>query len=876
MRWFVVLLCAWLMQSPAGSGQPVELESNPDYQAGLNALRDQLPDLAVARFAKAREGLREDPVAARRLDLVLAEAHVRAARAQRDPSQTLRHANLATELLSPPEIQELEKGRFWSGHAHLLAGRVSPALVAFESLAEAADPSLRTPAQLVRAHLLASLSREEEAHSLLESMIRQGDEPVAAEASLLRASLLLEAGQLEELAGHFQQEPDPADPLLRLQRRYLQARLAQEQGEHARAAELFRPLAENPGTLAPSIHHGAIVGLAEALHATSKDNKEQLEEAVDTLLGLVDRHPKSPLLEAAMVRLLEWTGSDESLENRLMDRLRDWANVPVTIVPSRDPSNSPGPDAEPKAVLPAVESERAGYALYYYSLHLAGRNEPESNKLAATLLEFLRTHYPAHPLAAASLLETARLQSAADDRAAAVNTLRRLAAEAGSTRLKTEAADLIALLEFKSGEFSEAAQAFARARVLLAPRLAAARSVNEGISLLRAGDFEAFAELVDSLPRSEVQASLLLEQALVQVSQETGDSRTVLENFLQENPDHPRTPEAQIAYAAELLRLDPASPSSLNEARARLGGVAPSTLNDQAALRHLLSLLRLAQLTDKPADWNFAIERGRVFLETRDAGALTPSLRLKLAEAYFMNGNLAKARIEFENLADQQPEGLLHEVALLFAAKAALKLRTEKSPAEAMALLRRVIEAEGVTANEARLLLARSQIDNTPSEALSTLQPLLDATGGDPNQLQALALAAEAHRALGTPEHYREAIKLYDRVLSRQSLSYPLSNRFHSLLGQAYELLGENEEALQTYYRVLNYENLPAAQEPTEWDWYTECGFKAVRLLEQQKRWKPALLLLRKLGESGSPRAGEARERFRNLQLEQQVWKLDE
>ncbi|NIP96197.1 MAG: hypothetical protein GWO24_23285, partial [Akkermansiaceae bacterium] len=65
------------------------------------------------------------------------------------------------------------------------------------------------------------------------------------------------------------------------------------------------------------------------------------------------------------------------------------------------------------------------------------------------------------------------------------------------------------------------------------------------------------------------------------------------------------------------------------------------------ALRHLLTRLRLAQLT---GNWPPAISHVNRFLSSPETGDLDPTIRLKLAEAYYMNGDLNKARIEFINL----------------------------------------------------------------------------------------------------------------------------------------------------------------------------------------------------------------------------------
>jgi len=864
-----LLFIAAALLGPPASAQTAKLEDHKEFQAGLRALRDQLPDLAIRRFAQAKTDFQDDEEASRILNLKIGEASVRAARMESEPPAAIARAEMALKALASPSLKNNEGAIFWSAQAALLLGRFQEAADFFGRLSKAEDPAVRFRSQLTAAQLLAALHRREDATAILETLSGVADPAVATEARLLHASLLLAEGKLGLVDSLLGEGVAPENQTHANYQRYLRARLAQAKGAHDQAAALFRELSEEPEKtqLPTAIHHGAILGHAESLYAG-----EKIDEAVVRLVGLIDKYPRTPLLEGAFARLLGWAQANETLKLRFEERLGDWAGAPSLAEYKAKSTRAPEENPAPNPVIPKAAAERAGYALYYYALHLAERNTSESTQLAEVLLERLRTEYPDHALAPASLLETAWLQSAGDDLKGAIATLTLLEESALSPDLRAKAGKLVARLQFKDGDFKGAAEAFSRVRKSLQSDQQDIAAMNAGISLLRAGDSAGFGSLLESIEPSETRLLLQLEQALQQAARAEGDARPVLHRFLRENPNHRRVAEARLALASESLRLEPQLAPAQEMAKAQLDSVDPSTLDDSAALRRLLIRLKLAQVT---GDWAPAIADANRFLD-RESVTLDPIIRLKLAEAYFRNGDLNKARLEFNKIADEQKEGLLHEVALFFAAKAALKLGTEKSPEEARTLLQLVIQGKGVLADQARLLLARSLIDKPlPSEALVTLQPLLTgAVDDEVNRVDALVLAAEAHRVLGEDTNIREAIKIYDRILALEELPYSLSNRIHALKGQIYELLKEPGNALESYYRVINRENLPKGQEPTEWFWYNECGFKMVRLFEQGKRWHTALEILRRMAASGSPRAEEAADRAKKLQLEHQIWDL--
>lgn len=859
LRFASLLLIANLCAPPTIA--QTTLAESPSYQAGLRRMEGHLPDLALPSFAKALKDFENDTEAQASIKLKMGEASVRAAREESHHSAMRVRAQAALEHLSFPSLKDVEGAIFWSAQASLLLAEFRQAAAFFNRLAEAKNPDLRTRALLSRAHLLATMGQPEEATTLLVRVAAVKDPRIAGEARLLHATLLLMQGKFDELDALIPKGVTSSNPTHRGYERYVRARMAQAKEDHQKAGDEFRALSEQPEQLGTTIHHGARVGLAECLRATG-----ELEEATETLISLIDKHPRTPLLEASFLRLLNWS-TTETLKERFEQQMALWANAPGLTNPDATPKEPGGPQ-----VGISNASERTGFALYYYSVHLAENNDPKSNALAEDLLTRLAEKLPNHSLVPAALLATAALQIGDRRQEEALATLSRLENSTGSFAIKAEAADLMARLKFKDGDFKEAAAAFQRVRTLLEPTESKGVAFNAGICLLRAGEKHAFGDFLKNLDSAETRDTLLLEQGLHLASVGSGDARAILERFLRENQKHPRLPEARLAYAKEWLRLEPNSKAAQQEVQGELETLDHLTLPAPLALSHLLLHLQLADLI---REWKPAIAAANRFLKTHKQAEVAPIIRLRLAEAYFSNNDLSVAQREFQSVAATAKDPVVKEAALFYAAQAALKLRTAKSPQEAVDLLQQVIEGKGALANDARLSLARSLIDTSPTDALTVLHPLLADQIQD-RKLDAFVLAAAAHKRIGTEENLKEAIKIYDRILSQPQLSYPLSNRLHSLKGQAYERLGEPGPALETYYKVIDFENLNEGEKPSEWHYFYECAFKAIQILETGRpRWEATLDILRKVEDSGSPWSADAKKQREHLKLKHQLFDAD-
>ena len=58
----------------------------------------------------------------------------------------------------------------------------------------------------------------------------------------------------------------------------------------------------------------------------------------------------------------------------------------------------------------------------------------------------------------------------------------------------------------------------------------------------------------------------------------------------------------------------------------------------------------------------------------------------------------------------------------------------------------------------------------------------------------------------------------------------------------------------------------------TEWKYFYYCGFRALTLLKEGKRWRSALSVARILGDTDGYRAGDARRIAKDIQLRHLIW----
>lgn len=840
--------------------EAIDLKTNTRYQAALRALDDELPDLAAQRLKEFLDTIPPKDPARIEVTLRMGEAWVRSGEARN--GQGSEDARTAIKVLADPSVAKLDRAIFWKANAQVVLGSLKDASDTLALLSAAKDVQLRNLATIGRARLLGSLGNLAEASALLATIKAPDNPALAQETLLLRTSLLLEASLTDE-AEKLLQTVKPKRPGLLKRQIFLQARLAMAKEDFPSALTHFQTLIDDSSHLTTALYRSTILGAATASHKLTKT-----AEAIELLSNYVDAHPDSDFLDPFFERLTKWSAASDTLRTDLLNRIALWAGTDAPeVVGLLRSTNEPTTIALIQSVI-LTRTKLEAHALFHQALLLAEKNDAKSVYRARTLLNQLRLYFPSNPLATQSWLETGRLYLAEKNPERATAALLALSAIAKSPALQSAAAELIARVEYSQGDYADAAGAFARARSNLQRDDQFFTAINHGLSLLQADDHSAFGGLLTTLSDAEAMTTLTLEQALVAAAKGKPNAGSLLDNFLRLHPESPRIVEARLALAEIAVRTEP---YNLDMAAAQLDSISidPDKLSQPFALRHLLARLRHAELT---GEWDTAIAEANTYLSSHK-GLTDGRILLKLGEAYYLNRDYNKARIQFGSAVDHLEDPALKNISRFYGAKAALRVGTDEARNDAVTMLEEVVASNSLLATDARLQLASAFRDATkPEEAIKILAPLLENPEAGQAHIDALIITAEASRMSDDRNGLEHCLELYDRILDRQDLDYPLNNRIHFLKGLTLEHLGQPAKALDSYYRVINGENLNFGEQINEWQWYYKCGFRALRLLEVGKRWRSAFGVAQRLSKSGGPRAEEAAKRAQVLQLNHMIW----
>jgi len=846
-----------------------------------------------ARVARADDAYRTGlwDVAARQYESILAEGEIeeemRAAIALRLAECRIREGspNAALAMLEDgqPAASQPESG-FWRGQALAGIGRFADAVEAFAAHLENPDAPHRLEAALTSANLQLSLDLGSGALQTLAAFSSTAPPGQAVRANLQRASILLDSGYPEDARPLVPAE-DAIPPASLPLARYLLARLKLAEGEAEEAAGLFATLLDDPAGQSLTNHHGAILGLADAIHATSGP-----ESAMRSLLAFLTNHPDTPLLEAAFSRILLWLPESPASTNPTLAKLAEWIPQPAPpstgLVPTGDTVAAVWPT---RASLPDI----AAFAMFARAMGLHRIDQPAARDEARRLMARLRATFPDHFLARRTHIVESQWLMDAGDLEAALHRLSIAAETSRSLTTRGEAVFLEALARAKAGEGEAAAARFAEAAELLEDEAAEAARFNAALAML--------AENADPPPDAsvadiagELRVRLALERALARP--DPMESLAGLESFLRDYPGHPRAPEARLAAAERALMLDPPDASL---ARAHVESV--EALGTNGALdaipdgTHRIALVRL-RLADHHAasdagETGEAIEIARRFLAENPEGPAAIEATLALGRNLFKSGNFNEARIAFERLAlanaeDPGADPALTQAAFLLAARAAALGATAQSREEALSLFDRAVEiVDAPLRGIAMLEKARLMIDlNRLQAAIGFLGDARDAMeSGDPLHIPAGLLLGEAIYAngAGDAESLESALAIYDDLLARSAgtsdVPAALYHRLQYLRGITLEKLPRPDaphlmrdaEAIEAYFSVIQR---AGDSPPAEWEWFERCAFGALALLEKAERWQAAIHLARRIAAFNGPRAADAAERATQLQLKHMIW----
>lgn len=520
-------------------------------------------------------------------------------------------------------------------------------------------------------------------------------------------------------------------------------------------------------------------------------------------------------------------------------------------------------------VNPTTLGEDANYATSAKELACYYLSRSLSEAEALPLLERLLALAPESEIAARAELSAAELLLQQGEQEAAVERLRQVSTHCPEGDLPALAADILARIATSKDDFAAAQELFQEAS--RHPHLAFSEQalLNQTLLALESGqDPEKSPSAVSSrLTSSEARSAYLLERALALTKENKPEAKSALNDFLASYPGHSREAEARLSLLDNLVgEVDP--DFALIEAQL---DALPKTLPNQRLSRLRFQVChRLGAITNS---WSDAVTFGEGHLRVFPESENDPLFLLRLAESYYRDDDNNQARFLFNKVAEMENAGELRDIALLFGARANLAIPTPEARVEALAILEELTSRGGPLTTQARLMLARTYLTfGKAEECLATLALL---PGEPADQPEAALLEAEAYSEQGSQDsaNYQKAIAIYEQLLADPRTSYESSNQIHYLIARTYRKSGHPELALEPCLSVVDFENWPAGEAESEWDYYFKCGFEALDILLKAEHYKAALTLALKLAKNGQgPGAEQAEIRAKQIQLDHMLW----
>jgi len=866
--WFTSIFSCLLLSSSALHAQnavTTELGKNQDYQNALKALKDKLPAQAVTRFQAALQKEAQSDAAKKIIGLKLVEAYIRA-----------NQGGKAHALLQQDFLKALPEAHYWRGQVLPLLGQLPEAKAEFALATKIEDPHIASLAWLSKSSIERSTRETDAAIHSLQSAIAIKHPKTVTKARLQLAEVFL-AQQLTEKADATLKAIEATPNLSQRDKdlhRYLTAQIQLSKGDFITAEASFLHLTTKGKLPDIRLQHACIVGLADSYIAQQKK-----EAATRLLLKLVNDSPDTPLLQRVFQRLLNLSDTEE-LTSQIITQLKAWKKDPTP----RSPEWIIGTNSDSILALdqlrPHTGSDREAFTLYGHAVLLSKSNDPKQLKEAQAYLSQLRLDYPYHFLYSRSLIITAQILIQLEKTEVATKLLNSILQTESPADVKQESFFLLGEIEANKGNLEAAKQAFNKATTTLG-EVSTAATINEGLAALRTGNLKAFEDLTKDIDSPQLKQNLLYESALWAAANNARHARFSLDDFIRNYPVHPNHLDAVLTLAEHAVSYPPYDLVIVADCLKRVG---KKQLSDSQKLSLIKTKIQVALLNQNAKQ---AKSLAATFIESNRGIPRIEEVQLKLGELFYQNGDFNKARQIFNELIKQFADSPLAEYAEFFSAMAAVKEATPQSREEAIKLFSNTIKRNGNMRSEAVIQQARLLLDvGKASEAADALRSVYASEGGAAQRNIGTLLADALYRlhdektTATTQEspHLKEAIAIYDTLLKAKDLSPSWSNRLYYLKGQTLEKADSSgTQALDQYYKVVNLENLPAelkaAKQPAEWHWYYRCGFRAVSILEEQKQWRTAVNILRKIADTQGPRAAEADEKARKLSMKHFIWK---
>ncbi|WP_435894334.1 tetratricopeptide repeat protein [Oceaniferula spumae] len=870
LRLFIstALLLTTLTAAPNRVTAMKELGKNTTYQEGAKAMAGDLPDIAVNKFREVLENKKLGASAKAYTSLALAEALVRSSLS---PQGDIVQATEALSILETKELSEISDTPVWKAEALASLGRYSDADAALASVPKTHPQYSQT--QLARARVQIALNQTDEAITTLTALAKSKTATIRNTANLLAAEIHINEKHYE-LASKALDNIDEQNAAAAKLKEYLAARLLLNEGKAVDAINQFQSQITATTHHSERIYHACVLGLADAQAAN-----QQSDIAIATLVQYITDHPDSADLQPMFMRLAQLLPEEVPLDHPTLLKLREWSDETPPVENLLYPSGNSAAALPLTTQTPLEHSDLVTLSLYYRAKLLARSADTNNHSRALAILARLRALQPASnllaneqymKLASASLLDTAYLHLKQNNPERATYTLAAMEKVAFSPRLKDQASFLRGLLLAKEARPEDALAAFNYARQSASTDIASAASVNAGIMSLLASNLTTFEKINEANKNQKIRTSLMLERALWKCSQGDVTGRTDLEAFIIAHDNHPRENEARLALASACVDI---SPPDVILARAELETIAPR-LTD-AANQYTITRIGI-RAEELAGEWDAAAKIAESYINDFKDSPQIPGIMLKLGESLYHNEDFNKARRVFQDIAAKFPKSPYAPYSEFYAAMAARLGGTPQAREDCIGMFQKIIDSDHPLAAESRIQQSRVLIDlRRYEEAEKSLAPLKKSKDVAIRREAGVLLADCLHRqgSVDTTK-YNQAITIYNELLEEKNLPLAWNNRIHFLRGQTYESMKERGKALDSYIDVIIRveADQPGAQKEEEWLWFYRCGFKALAMLESDKRWEAAVKFARRIATYKGPRAEEAAKRANNLAKTHMIW----
>ena len=436
--------------------------------------------------------------------------------------------------------------------------------------------------------------------------------------------------------------------------------------------------------------------------------------------------------------------------------------------------------------------------------------------------------------------------------------------------------------KFRAGSLAEAASQFLDLASASKGEARARSYYNAAITRLKADDFDGFQasfnDLRDKAPGSQLFKDLQYAAGLHLAA--TGDPRSIefLEPFVRENPDHPSLVEAMLALAEIHLNQAPARPQAASDIFERLR-TRPLTLEQSERLDYSSIWLEVIRNDD-----NAQIAAATAFLENWPGSSHHAEVAMLLAQTHYQNNKEDAALEIFDRIAKEFPNSPLSERAKFFAARASSRAKPGEDDTKVVSRWEAIANSDGEYALQARHELALHHLARDRFEsARRELQKIIENTDtGIPLHFAsradfAFSYFAEALAKKHDADLLEKAAASFEELSSLPEAPSTVQHEAAVRYGRCLERLDKKPHALEVY-RSLIADTKTGSLTPIRSttsdssEWVFRAGFSAIKILREQKDWKPAIQIADTLARKDGARAIEASRLAEQMRLKHWVW----